>query len=70
MGKGKWVTYGSGLFAKKFFQSAVCYYDFTYGGAYGRTIIKKTQVVALCWDNPDIGEEAWLCPNHQIWHFE
>ncbi len=70
VGKGKWVTYGHGLFAKKFFQSAVCFFDFTYGEAYGRTIIKKTQVVEQCWDNPNIGEEAWLCPNHGIWHFE
>lgn len=69
-GKGKWATWGTGLFARKYFQTAVCYFDFTYAEEYGRTIIGKTEVVELCWDNPDIGEEAWLCPGHGTWHFE
>jgi hypothetical protein len=70
VGKGKWATWGTGLFARKYFQSAVCYFHFTYVMAYGRSIIGKTEVVELCWDNPDIGEEAWLCPGHGVWHFE
>jgi hypothetical protein len=65
---GKWTTWGTGLFARKYFQTAVCYYHFTYAVAYGRTIIGKTEVVELCWDN--IGEEAWLCPGNGIWHFK
>jgi len=72
VGKGKYVTYGHGLFATRFFQSAVCFYHITDEESYGRYLVGKTHVAELCWDNPDIGEEAWLCAKQgrKIWHFE
>lgn len=69
-GKGKWVTYGHGIFAEQFWQSAVCYYHFTYKELFGRLIVEKNPFVEICWDNPHIGDEAWSCPGHGIRHFE
>ena len=25
--------------------------------------------VEMCWDNPRIGDEAWACSGHGVWHF-